>query len=70
MEEKNTVVFEYHPNQDVGQISFIWEENNVNNLGWRNLGIFYGTMMEAIDELERRIELFNKYSFYEIKWLN
>jgi len=70
MKEKKTMVLEYHPDQDAGQITFIWEENPGYNPGWKKLGIFHGTMMEGLKELDRRIELYNKCPFYEIKCLN
>jgi len=50
MEEKETMNLEYHPKQDVGHISFIWNKRIVAKPGWKKLGMFYGTLDEETEK--------------------
>jgi len=60
MKEKNSMILEYHPEQNIGHVSFVSEERKGSNPGWKRLGRFYGTMFQANEELERRIGLYKK----------
>jgi len=60
MKEKNSMILEYHSEQDVGHVSFLREERRGYNPGWKRLGIFNGNMFQANEELERRIRLYKK----------
>ena len=58
--EKELMILEYNPRQEVGHISFIWDRSLIIHSNWKKLGMFYGTMFSAAKELDRRIERYKK----------
>ncbi len=67
MKEKELMVLEYNPIQDSKHIYFPLEEKPSYNPEWLNFGTFYGTMLQASKELERRVKKYNAEKKLQLK---